>query len=163
MQPDSPASAKGIAMIRLSQFSAGFVLTALTVAWLAGHAPAPPAAAQYAGYPLVPLVSTGTSIVGETLHYPQTGAAHVTAAIVTLAPGEKTVVHRHGVPLFAYILEGELTVDYGTHGRRTYRRGQAFMEAMAVEHFGSNTGTTPVRVLAVFMGAAGAANVIPAK
>jgi quercetin dioxygenase-like cupin family protein len=115
------------------------------------------------GYPAVPLLSTGVNIVGETISYPATGPARVTASIVTLAPGEQTIVHRHGVPLFAYILEGELTVDYGTHGTRTYRAGDAFMEAMAVAHFGRNTGTTPVRLLAVYMGAAGAEDVIAGK
>ena len=84
-------------------------------------------------------------------------------AIVTLAPGGKTITHKHGVPLFAYIQEGEITVDYGEHGRRTYRQGQAFMEAMAVSHFGANTGSQPMRLLAVYMGAEGAADVEPAK
>jgi quercetin dioxygenase-like cupin family protein len=115
------------------------------------------------GYPLVPLLSTGTSIVGETIRYPTSGPAHVTAAIVALAPGAKTIVHKHGVPLFAYILEGELTVDYGEHGKRTYRQGQSFMEAMDVAHYGMNTGTQPVRLLAVYMGAKGAEDVIPVK
>ena len=119
-----------------------------------------PAAAQDKGYPAVPLLATSTSIVGETLSYPTSGPARVTAAIVTLAPGERTIVHRHGVPLFAYILEGELTVDYGAHGTRTYRAGQAFMEAMAVPHFGSNTGAQPVRLIAVYMGAEGAQDVV---
>jgi quercetin dioxygenase-like cupin family protein len=67
------------------------------------------------------------------------------------------------VPLFAYVLEGEITVDYGEHGRRTYRQGEAFMEAMAVAHFGANTGSQPMRLLAVYMGAEGAADVEPAK
>jgi quercetin dioxygenase-like cupin family protein len=124
---------------------------------------APHAAAQDKGYPAVALLSTGTSIVGETLSYPTTGPARVTAAIVTLGPGETTIVHRHGVPLFAYILEGELTVDYGEHGKRTYRAGQAFMEAMMVPHFGSNTGAQPVRLIAVYMGADGAEDVIAGK
>src|SRR5258706_11105713 len=93
------------------------------------------AAAQDSGYPAVPLLSTGTSVVGETLRYP-TGAAKVTAAIVTVAPGARTIVHKHGVPMFAYILGGELTVDYGEHGKRTYREGQSLMEAMEVAHFG---------------------------
>jgi len=79
----------------------------------------------------VPLLSTGTTIVGETLHYPTDGPAHVTAAIVTLAPGAKTALHRHGVPLFAYVLEGEITVDYGDRGKRTYHQGDALMEAMS--------------------------------
>jgi quercetin dioxygenase-like cupin family protein len=114
--------------------------------------------------PATPLLSTGTTVVGETLHYPTNGPAHVTAAIVTLAPGGKTVLHRHGVPLFAYILEGELTVDYGDRGKRTYRAGDALMEAMDVPHFGADAGAQPVRILTVFMGAEGApADVIPVK
>ena len=121
------------------------------------------AAAEERGYPAVSLLSTGKNIVGETIRYPTTGPAHVTAAIVTLAPGAKTIVHKHGVPLFAYILDGELTVDYGSHGKRTYKPGQAFMEAMDVAHFGINTGTQPVRILAVYMGAEGAKNVIPVQ
>lgn len=124
-----------------------------------------PAAAQNAAppsYPAVPLLSTGTTIVGETIRYPQ-GDAHVTAAIVTLAPGGRTILHQHGVPLFAYILAGELTVNYGAHGTRTYRQGQAFMEAMDVAHFGVNNGAQPVRLLAAYMGAAGAKDVIPVK
>ena len=126
-----------------------------------------PAVAQDAtpakDYPAVPLLSTGTSILGETIRYPKIGPAHVTAAIVALAPGGRTVLHRHGVPLFAYILEGELTVNYGKHGTRTYRQGQSFMEAMAVAHFGINNGTQSVRLLAVYMGAKRAKDVIPAK
>jgi quercetin dioxygenase-like cupin family protein len=121
------------------------------------------AIAQERGYPAVPLLSTDKNIVGETIHYPTTEPAQITAAIVTLAPGAKTISHKHGVPLFAYILDGQLAVDYGAHGTRTYKKGQAFMEAMNVTHFGINRGTEPVRILAVYMGAEGARNVIPAQ
>jgi quercetin dioxygenase-like cupin family protein len=122
------------------------------------------AGAADSGYPAVPLLSTGTSVVGETLHYPTSGPAHVTAAIVTLAPGAKTILHKHGVPLFAYILDGELTVDYGDRGKRTYRQGDALMEAMDVAHFGADAGPAPVRILTVYIGAEGApADVIPLK
>jgi quercetin dioxygenase-like cupin family protein len=131
---------------------------------LAIFAPISRASADDNVIPSVPLLSTGTTIVGETLHYPTNGPAHVTAAIVTLAPGARTVLHRHGVPLFAYILEGEITVDYGDRGKRTYRAGDALMEAMDVPHFGADAGTQPVRILTVFIGAEGApADVIPAK
>jgi len=109
------------------------------------------------GYPLERLFTTGTTVAGETIRYPTTGPARVSAAIVTLAAGAKTIAHEHGVPMFAYILDGELTVDYGAHGKRVYRKGDALMEAMAVEHFGVNTGTLPVRILAVYMGAEGSA------
>ncbi len=130
---------------------------------LAIVAPPRQAAAQDSGYPAAPLLSTGVTAVGETLRYPTTAPAHVTAAIVTVAPGSKTIVHKHGVPMFAYIMAGELTVDYGDHGKRTYRQGQALMEAMDVAHFGVNSGSEPVRILVVYMGAEGAENVIPVK
>jgi len=128
-------------------------------------APAQPATppAQTGGYPAVPLLSTGKTIVGETIRYPRTGEAHVTAAIFTLEPGGKSILHKHGVPLFAYILEGELTVDYGKHGTRTYKKGDSLMEAMNVAHFSVNNGTGPVRLLAVYMGAKGAKDVVPVK
>ena len=86
-----------------------------------------------------------------------------TPPIVTLAPGARTILHKHGVPMFAYILDGEITVDYGTHGKRTYRKGQSLMEAMDVAHFGENTGKEPMRLIAVYMGAARAKDVIPVK
>jgi quercetin dioxygenase-like cupin family protein len=126
-------------------------------------APGKRAGAEDVGYPLVPLLSTGTTVLGEPLHYPASGPAHVTAAIVTLAPGANTILHRHGVPLFAYILEGELTVDYGVRGKRTYRQGEALMEAMDVPHYGLDTGAQPVRILAVYLGAEGAADFIPVE
>jgi quercetin dioxygenase-like cupin family protein len=119
------------------------------------------AAAQQSGYPAVPLLSTDVTTVGETLRYATTGPARVTASIVTIAPGSKTIVHKHGVPMFAYILGGELTVDYGDRGKHTYREGQALMEAMDIAHYGVNNGTEPVRILVVYMGADGAENVIP--
>jgi len=140
---------------------------ALVLALIVGHGMAGRAnaqdAAQSKDYPAAPLLSTGTTILGETIRYPKSGPAHVTAAIVTLAPGARTIMHKHGVPLFAYILDGELTVDYGTHGTRTYRQGQSFMESMAVAHFGVNNGSQPVRLLAIYMGAKHAKDVIPVK
>jgi quercetin dioxygenase-like cupin family protein len=119
-------------------------------------------AATPPSYPALPLLSTSKTVLGEPLRYPG-GAAHVTSAIVTLAPGERTILHKHGVPMFFYILDGEITVDYATHGRRTYRKGESHMEAMGVAHFGENTGTEPMRLIAVYMGARRAKDVIPVR
>ncbi|MDI1343753.1 MAG: cupin domain-containing protein [Pseudolabrys sp.] len=134
---------------------AAFAALAIAPALAQSLSPAP-------SYPAVPLLSTGTTIVGEKIRYPS-GDAHVTASIVTLAPGARTIMHKHDVPLFAYILEGELTVDYGTHGKRTYTQGQSLMEAMAVPHFGVNTGDKTMRLIGVYMGADGADDVTPVK
>ncbi len=114
-------------------------------------------------YPSVEVLAATTTITGEVLHYPTTGPAKVTALEVTIAPGAETVLHRHPAPMFAYILDGEVTVDYGAGGKRSFHKGEAFMEAMDVAHKGVNTGTVPVRILAVSMGAEGTANVAVEK
>lgn len=103
------------------------------------------------------------NIVGELLAYPQQKPAQVTSAIVSLQPGEKTGWHRHGVPVFARMLAGELTISYKGHETRTYRAGDTFMEAMNVEHDAINSGSAIARVLVVFMGAKGVPNTIPSK
>ncbi|HLO75868.1 MAG TPA: cupin domain-containing protein [Magnetospirillum sp.] len=110
-------------------------------------------------YPAVQLLNTTQTVTGEDIRYPQTGPAKVAAVIVTIAPGAETVQHHHAAPMFAYILEGEVTVDYGAAGKRTFKPGEGFMEAMAVTHKGVNLGTVPVRILAVSMGAEGTPNV----
>lgn len=108
------------------------------------------------------VLSARETVVGEPLRYPEGSNPCVHAVVITLRPGESTIRHRHGVPLFAYLLEGELTVDYGEHGTRVYRRGDALLEAMSVVHAGRNTGATPVRILAVYLGAEGKPETIAA-
>ena len=112
------------------------------------------------GYPAIPLYSGSKTVMDEDIAYPTSGKAQVDALIVVLAPGEKTLVHKHGVPTFIHILEGEVTVDYGDRGTRTYKQGESFLEAMDVAHAGLNTGSVPVKILAVYMGADGAQDVI---
>ena len=107
------------------------------------------------------LLASGKTIVGEQIVYPEGAPAKVTSVIVTMGQGEQTGWHTHGVPVFGYILEGELTVDYGDKGKHVYRAGDALLEAINVRHNGQNTGTGPVRLLAVFMGADGLKMTVP--
>lgn len=106
------------------------------------------------------LFDTSTTIVGETLHYPTSGSAKLSSLIVTMDPGESTDWHKHGAPLYAYMLEGTLTVDYRKKGKRTYQQGDAFMEAMSYWHQGRNTGSKPARILVLFLGSENVKNVI---
>jgi quercetin dioxygenase-like cupin family protein len=108
---------------------------------------------------LTPLVSGGTDVLGKPLAYPD-GPVNITAAIVTIPPGGATGAHHHEVPLFAYILEGELTVDYGNAGTRTYRAGDSVLEAIEHVHAGTNTGAMPMKLLAVYMGGGTASNTV---
>jgi quercetin dioxygenase-like cupin family protein len=110
-------------------------------------------------YPVQELLVTSQTVVGENIQYPTTGAPKITVAVVTVAPGTPAAFHRHPVPLVAYILEGELTVDYGEKGLKTFRQGDALVEAMNVPHRGMNLGSGTVKLLAVYVGAEGSANV----
>jgi quercetin dioxygenase-like cupin family protein len=113
-----------------------------------------------AAYPPVDvLLKSGKTIIGQEIAYPA-GTPEVTAAIVTMQPGEATGWHRHDAPLFAYMLSGELTVDYGADGKHVYHAGDAFLEAFKTEHNGTNTGADTAQVLAVFMGAEGVENTV---
>jgi quercetin dioxygenase-like cupin family protein len=117
------------------------------------------AAAQYRNL-LTPLIIGGTDVLGRPLSYPE-GPVNITSAIVTIPPGGTTGPHTHEVPLFAHILEGELTVDYGEKGVRVYRAGDSVLEAVDWPHNGTNTGSVPMRLLAVYMGGGDAANTVP--
>lgn len=108
------------------------------------------------------LAGTDTTIAGEAIRYPDGAPALVTAQIVTIAPGQVTGWHRHGVPTFGYILSGRLEVEYDGAGRRTLVAGDHLMEAMKVAHNGSNLGTEPVRILVVYLGAQGKPLVVKA-
>ena len=110
---------------------------------------------------VTPLFSTSTTVMDEPIVYPAGTPAKLTAAIVAMQPGGETGWHTHGVPLTGIVLEGELTVDYGDKRRRTYRTGDALAEAINVPHNGSNLGTLPMRLFAVYLGAEGVPNSVP--
>ena len=60
------------------------------------------------------------------------------------------------------VLSGQVTIDYGdygAHGSKTYKAGEAFMEAVGTWHNGHNSGDETLRILAIFMGAEGVPNV----
>lgn len=109
--------------------------------------------------PVQVLVSSEKTIIGQDIVYPE-GAAKITGAIVTMQPGDTTGWHKHDAPLFGWVMEGEVTVDYGDAGTRTYKKGDAFIEAFKSYHNGKNTGDGITRILAVFAGADGVANTV---
>jgi quercetin dioxygenase-like cupin family protein len=97
------------------------------------------------------LLQSGVDVLGEPLVYPS-GTPRITSDIITLAPGEAGKPHIHQIPMFAYVLSGIISVDYGDHGVRTYQQGEALMEAQNVVHFGFNPGSEPVSLLVVYIG-----------
>jgi len=103
------------------------------------------------------LLETDQTILGDAFAYPY-GRARVTAARLTVPPGGTVPLHLHPVPLFVYILQGEIAVDYGSRGTVTYSAGDTFVEAFEWPHHARNAGKGNVKLLAVYMGAEGVAN-----
>lgn len=108
------------------------------------------------------LLDTDQTILGDAFAYPF-GRARITSAIVTVPPGATVPLHLHPVPLFVYILQGEIVVDYGSRGTRTYRRGDAFVEEFEWPHHARNGGKGNVKILTVYAGAEGINNSIPVE
>jgi len=107
-----------------------------------------------------PLLDSDKTILGEAFAYPA-GNARITAARLTVPPGGTVPLHLHPVPLFVYILQGEIVVDYGSRGTRTYRKGDAFVEAFEWPHHARNGGRGNVVILTVYSGAEGIENSMP--
>lgn len=118
------------------------------------------AAADKLGYPARELLTADSDVLGSPIVYPE-GKPRITSAIVTIPPGAEGQLHSHNVPMYAYVLQGVVTVDYGASGTKVFRQGQAVMEAQIVPHKGMNKGTEPVALLVVYMGAEGIAEVTP--
>jgi quercetin dioxygenase-like cupin family protein len=114
--------------------------------------PSPLAVEKHSNIRMV--LSTGTTTTGQRIRYPA-GKAHVTMQELTLEPGQETGWHTHPVPVIGYILEGELTVDYGAKGQKVYHKGEGFVEALNQPHNGRNTGQEPVKILAIVDGVQG--------
>ena len=137
---------------------AGIAFALATASLIAVYAPQTVTLAREPYKRVEKLLATGTTILDQPIDYPAAEPSRVTAVIVTLRPGEETGWHTHAVPLFGYIMEGELTVDYGKRGKKVYKSGDSVVEAMNTPHNGTSSGNGPVRIMAVFMGADGVAN-----
>lgn len=143
-----------------ASFAAGFLLALAVAALWMGLGPNP-LRADTAPYPSSEVFLGNQTVIGQTIAYPA-GTPMVNAIIVPLAPGGQSAWHIHQTPLFGFILEGELTVDYGSKGTRVYRAGEALLEAVDWPHQASNRGNVLTRILAVNIGTEGGAFAGPA-
>jgi len=107
--------------------------------------------------PVALLDAATRTVLGQTVQYPA-GVAQVSSSIITLSPGTETGLHRHDAPMYAYILQGTVTVEYDGGTVKAYPAGSALLEAVGTAHNGRNLGTEPVRILVVNIGAEGVKN-----
>lgn len=97
------------------------------------------------------ILDTGKTVIGQDISYPS-GLPQIVSKIVTIPVGAETGTHIHEYPMFAYVLEGEIIVDYGDEGIKTFAKGDSLIEAINFDHNGKNIGNEPAEILVVLMG-----------
>ncbi len=101
------------------------------------------------------VVLQGTkTFTGQDLSYPLL-KPQITAVLLEVAPGGNSGRHLHPVPQLGYVLEGTWTLVTEGQGEKVFGPGEAFLESINTWHTGFNRGTTPVKLLAVFVGEEG--------
>lgn len=99
-----------------------------------------------------PVLKADTNAIGQKIVYPNVPDAEVTILKITMEPGKTTGWHKHEIPVFAYVLEGEITVEIDSNKTTVYNAGDAIAETRNVYHRGINYGTTNVVLLAFYIG-----------
>ena len=99
----------------------------------------------------IPLMQSPKTILGQDFKYPA-GQPLIKAFMIDIPVGMQTSLHKHAVPLYVYVVSGDLEVDYGSKGKKSYKPGTSFVEAIDWFHFGKAAGKTPVKILGVYLG-----------
>jgi quercetin dioxygenase-like cupin family protein len=114
------------------------------------------AAAPFAA-PTVSAAGSDGEMVKRDL--PNLPGKHLTAVVVTYAPGAKSVRHHHAGSVWAYVLSGAIRSQNSATGpAKVYRAGESFFEPPGSEHLLSEnaSATEPASLLAVHIADDGA-------
>jgi len=109
-----------------------------------------------------PILTTTKTAIGQPIVLPAKDA-QVVVTMLEIAPGTKLPRHKHPSQRYAYVLQGELTVEYEGGQRQVFHAGDFIVEALGVWHFGTNTGSVPVKLLVIDQVEAGKSNTILAN
>jgi len=112
--------------------------------------------AQYnQGVVLKPLLKTDTTSIGQKIVYPDFASDEVSIVKVIIPPGKSTGWHKHVFPVFAYVIQGTLTIEVENHKTMQFQAGTSFPEVINTLHNGINNGKEDVILIAFFMGEKG--------
>jgi quercetin dioxygenase-like cupin family protein len=100
---------------------------------------------------IIPIEQSPKTILGQDFKYP-VGQPLIKAYSIHIPAGKKTSLHKHAIPLFAYIVSGELEVDYGSKGKKVFKAGTSYIEAIEWCHIGKAVGKKPVKIIGVYLG-----------
>jgi quercetin dioxygenase-like cupin family protein len=107
-----------------------------------------------AGFTTQPLIKTSVTRDNEPIVYP-TGTPEVISVIGTLDKDGRTALHEHPVPVYVFVLEGEIELKSEGGEPHRYKAGEAFIEAQNRKHQAFNIAGTPSKLLVVFVGEEG--------
>lgn len=103
------------------------------------------------------LLKTDTTSIGQRIVYPSFDNDEVTIAKVTISPGKSTGWHLHHFPVFAYVMQGTLTVEVKDGRTLAFSANSTFAEVINLYHNGMNNGNEDLVLIAFFMGEKGKA------
>jgi quercetin dioxygenase-like cupin family protein len=106
------------------------------------------------------ILKTTTTTGNYPAKYLNTQVPEITAMKVEIKPGAETGWHSHPVPLYAYVLEGNLTVEVKGGNTYHFTAGDAIVEVVNIPHNGKNLGTMPVVLIAFYTGETGTPNTV---
>lgn len=107
------------------------------------------------GFKTALLLKGSKTADGETIAYPRTDKPEIVSVVGTLEAGGRTALHQHPVPVFVYVLEGELEVQTEGKDVRHYKSGESFLESIGRWHQAFNKTDKPVKLLVLFVGEEG--------
>jgi quercetin dioxygenase-like cupin family protein len=115
-----------------------------------------------AGFAAQSLIKTTVTRDNEPIVYP-TGTPEMVSVIGTLEKGGRTALHEHPVPVYVYIMEGEVELKSEGGEPHRYKAGEAFIEAQNRKHQAFNVADTPTKLLVVFVGEEGKPTTVAAQ
>ena len=98
------------------------------------------------------LLVTSNSWDGEQIGWYPYGSPEVSILKITVPSGVKLAVHKHPIPLVAYMLSGELSVQTENGDKAVFKAGDPIVEVVDTWHFGQSTGEEDAVLVAFYMG-----------
>ena len=108
------------------------------------------------------LITTTKTDIGQPLVLPKRDPELIVSTY-DIAPGAKLARHEHPFSRYAYVLQGDIAVQFDDGSQKRYHAGDVIVEAVNTWHFGMNVGTQPVRLVVFDLVEAGKPATVLAK
>jgi len=136
------------------------ILALMLFVALALFGPTAAISSDYEGLKVSPVKKATTTTNGQRITYPKTDSPEVTVVTVDIPQGGETGWHLHPIPVYAYVLSGELAVEFEDGKQSSFREGDSIIEVVNAPHNGRNLGKTPVKLVVFYTGVEGSPNTV---